>query len=288
LKGGLRVITKMEVFSANPSAPELPLAGFMPSSDPIHIRNIDGLEPVKADITSTALATGRGEKPQGSSVGKRNIVLTLGLNPDWQEQTMSTLRQLLYRYFMPQAWTKLRFFSDYLPTVDIEGIVESFVPNMFSQDPEIQVSILCHKPDFVETDSTIYYGLVDDGTTELEFEYTGTVATGFELRIQQSVANPGYTGPITIVLKSPVDPQTFIVDPVIINGTQYFRVSSVVNAKRVQTVAVADGAVTNLLAKMDNFSVWPQIEPGQNIVSVIAEENDQAWTLAYFNRFGGL
>ena len=282
------MITKVEVFSANPSAPELPLAGFMPSSDPIHIRNIDGLDPVKADITSTALASGRGEQPQSSTVGKRNIVFTLGLNPNWADQTMSTLRQMLYRYFMPQAWTKLRFFSDHLPTVDIEGEVEDFKANMFSQDPEIMVSILCHKPDFIETDATIYYGVVDDGSTELEFDYTGSVATGFEVRIAQSVANPGYNGPLTIVMKSPVMPQTFEVDPVLVNGAQYFKLSTVKNAKRVSSIAVADGAVINLLAKMGDFSEWPQMEPGENVFSVAAEEPGQAWTLAYFNRYGGL
>jgi hypothetical protein len=77
-------------------------------------------------------------------------VLTLGLNPNWVDQTVASLRRVLYRYLMPEAWTKLRFFSDDMPTVDIEGYVESFDPNMFTQDPEIQVSIICPKPDFIE------------------------------------------------------------------------------------------------------------------------------------------
>lgn len=282
------MLRKMEVFSSNPSAPELPLGGFMPSDDPIQVRGIDGLGPVKAEVASTAFATGRGELLQGSSIGKRNIVFTLGLNPDWDEQTMTSLRQKLYAYFLPEEWTKLRFFSDELPTVDIEGIVESFEPNIFSQDPEIQVSVLCHKPDFIEPDATIYNGVVDDGTIELEFEYIGNVSTGFELRVDRSVDNPSYSGDLIVINKAPVDPQTFEIEGVLIDTNKYFKLSTVRNAKRAQTIAYADGATTNLLSKMTDTSVWPEIKPGVNVFSIAAGEDGQTWTLAYFNRFAGL
>lgn len=280
----------MEVFSAQPNAPELALGGFYPNLDPVQMRDIpQGLGPVKADILSTPFATGKGELYQGSSVGKRNIVMTLGFNPNWRDQTMSSLRQQLYRYFLPEAWTKLRFFSDDMPTVDIEGYVESFEPNIFSQDPEVQISVICLKPDFIEADATIYYGVVDDGSTQLEIDYTGTVETGFEVRIDQTVDNPSYTGPIDIsVQQEPEAPQIFTVDPVSIDGTNYFKLSTVRNAKRVQKIARADGSATNLLAQVSGGSVWPKIKPGKNLFSVGALETGQKWTLAFFNRFGGL
>ena len=282
------MLQKVEVFSSNPSAPELPLGAFMASDDLIQIRSIDGLGPVKAEIASTPFATGDGELYQGSSVGKRNVVMTLGFNPDWVEQTASSLRQKLYAYFMPKAWTKLRFFSDELPTVDIEGIVESFEPNMFSQDPEIQVSVLCHKPDFVEIDATIFTGVVDDGTIELEFDYAGTVNTGFELQIQAAPDNPSYSGEINVLNKNQEPPQIFSVEDVTVDITKYFKLNTVRSQKRVANIAVADGAITNLLAKMTTDSTWPILEPGVNVISVAADEPGQAWTLAYFNRFGGL
>lgn len=283
------MLTRVEVFSSNPSAPELPLGGLFPNDDPVQVRSIDGLGPVKAEVSSTGFATGRGELFQGSSIGKRNIVMNLGLNPDWAEgQSMSILRQQLYRYFLPEAWTKLRFFSDHLPVVDIEGIVESFEPNMFSQDPEVQVSVLCHKPDFIEADAIIYDGIVDDGTAELEFEYTGTVPTGFELRVDRTVANPSYSGDLTITVKAPESPQILEMEDITVDTLKYFKMSSVRNAKRVQNIALADGAATNLLSKMTPESVWPELNPGINVISVGALETGQAWTLAYFNRFGGL
>lgn len=278
----------MEAFSQWPSAPAIGLGGFLANDDPVQVRDVQGIEPVKADITSTQSATGRGELPQGKSTGKRNIVLTLGLNPDWEVQTVSSLRQLLYAYFMPEQWCKLRFFSDDMPTVDIEGDVESFEPNIFSQDPEIQISIICYKPDFIDVDATIYEGVVDDGTTELEFEYIGTVPTGVELRVARTVDLPSYTGLLTATFLWNDIPSIFEINPVTIDTTKYFKYSSVKEMKRAQNVSVADGAITNLLNRVVQPPVWPELKPGQNVFSLAAATPGQAWTLAYYNRFGGL
>lgn len=280
------MILKVEVSGASP-APVLSLGGFMPSDDPIHLRNIDGLGPVKAEITTTPSGTSRGETKNGAAVGKRNLVFTLGLNPNWSSETISSLRQLLYSYFMTQEWVKLRFYSDELPTVDIEGTVESCDPNIFSSDPEMQVSIINEKPDFIDIDTSIYHGVVDDGSTEYVINYDGTVSTGIELRVDRSVALPAYSGPITITVTNPKrGAQTIKVDPVTIDTEKSFKMSSVQGARRVQNEALADGAVTNLLNKKSGL--WPLLERGENIITVAATTPGQAWTLAYFSRFGGL
>lgn len=281
------MITKIEVFSAQPSAPELPLGGSLAHHDPIHIRNVTGIGPVKAEVATTPFATSDGELYQGSTVGKRNIVLTLGFNPDWETKTIMSLRKMLYAYLLPKAWCKLRFYSSEYPAVDIEGYVESFEPNIFAQDPEVQVSIICPKPDFIESDATILYGTVDDGTNEVVVDYEGTVATGFEVRIQRSVTNPSYTGPIEI-RSTAVATQTFKIDTVTINTVQSFKMSSIKNAKRAVVIALADYAETNQLAYVASDSVWPELLPGENLVQVVGTEDAQIYTLAYFNRYGGL
>lgn len=283
------MITKMEVFSAQPSAPELSLGGTLASDDPIHIRDIQGLEPVTAEIATSPFATSDGVLITGSSVGKRNIVLTLGFSPNWEgSQTIATLRQLLYAYLLPKAWTKLRFFSDELPTVDIEGYVESLKPNIFSQDPEVQCSIICPRPDFIDADAVIISGNVDDGTTENVIDYIGTVPAGFELRVQRTIANPAYTGPITVTnVDNGLAPQIFSIDPVTVDVLKSFKLSTIKGHKRAGNVDVADGDFTNLLANVET-GIWPELRFGENVITVVATENDQLWTLAYFNRFGGL
>jgi hypothetical protein len=279
------VITKMQVFGVRPS-PALSLGGFMPSDDPVVIRNVDGLGPVKSDITTTPSGVSRGETFQGSATGKRNIVLTLGLNPDWSTQTMSSLRQLLYAYLMPEQWCKIRINSDELPTTDIEGYVESFEPNMFSQDPEIQVSIINPKPDFIEIDATIFKGTVDDGSNQHVIDYGGTISAGFEVRVDRTVDLVSYSGPVTIKVENSSGIQTITVNPVTVNTIQSFKMSSVQGKKRVQAETILDGSITNLLK--NKSGVWPELQPGENLISVSADQPGQTWTLAFFTRFGGM
>lgn len=279
------MIRKVEVFGVRP-APALSLGGFMPSDDPVNIRDIQGLGPVKSEILTTPSGVSRGETKNGSSVGKRNIVLMLGLNPDWVTETMSSLRQKLYAYFMTDQWVKLRFYSDDLPTVDIEGWVESCEPNMFSQDPEFQISIINEKPDFIDIDATIYRGVVDDGTNEYKVDYDGSVSTGIELRVDRSVDLPSYTGPITIKVVNSDGTQTIAIDPVTVDTVKSFKMSSVQGMRRVQNEVIADGAITNLIKLKSG--VWPEFANGENFISVAANQPGQAWTLAFFSRFGGL
>lgn len=282
------MITRMELFNSQVSAPELPLGGFMPNNDPVQILNIEGLGPVTAEISSTPFATGRGELHQGSSTGKRNIVLTLGLNPNWTDQTISSLRKFLYAYLMPEQWVKMRFFTDDYPDVQITGVVESFTPNMFSTDPEIQVSILCHKPDFVAVDATIIDGIVDDGTAENEINYIGTVSTGFELQVRSSDDLETYLGNLTIVNETPSEIQTFQALAVTIDPEKYFMINTVKSSRRIQNVLVDQSGTINILAKMVLGSTWLEFVPGENLFSIAADEPGQEWIIGYFNRFGGL
>jgi Phage tail protein len=282
------VITRMEVVSDRPDAPDLPLGGFMPNNEAIQIRNIEGLGPVKADIASTPFATGRGELYQGVSVPKRNIVLTLGLNPNYASQSMASLRQLLYAYFMPENWARYRFISDELPTVFINGIVESFEPNIFSQDPEIQVSIICPKPDFIDVNTTLLSGTVDDGTTETTVNYLGTVPTGFELKIQPSATLASYSGDLTIKNVVRGEEQIFKIQSVNVDSSMYVDLNTVRASRYVYNVSPVDESAIDILAKIARNPVWPELNSGENVLSFAASTPGLDWHLGYFQRFGGL
>jgi len=272
---------------------EFPLVGVLESSDPLQIRNIDGLGPVKADIASTPFATGRGAFHQGDSTGVRNIVLTVGLNPDWADQSVAALRQMLYAYFMPEKWTRLSFFSDELSQVDIDGVVESFEPNIFSQDPEIQVSILCHRPDFIDPNEKLVTGivpnsLVDGAPIQTVINYEGTAPTGFELRVKLVHPKPIYLGRLIVVNQGPTIYETFEMDEITLDVAHYFMLTTIKTARRVEEIYPADNWRGNLLANMKGGSKWPELKPGENTFSVGAEQSGLKYELRYYNRFGGL
>lgn len=285
------MLQRIEVESYSPTLP-LPIGGGA-TDDPIQVRNIDGLGPVKAALTSTAFATGRGSYFQGGSIPERNIVLTLGLNPNWTDQTVTSLRKLLYGYFMPEQWCKLRFFTDDYPDVAIEGICESVEPNIFSEDPEIQVSIIHHQPDFVAIDDTVIDGsvtnaLIDGDPTEYEFEYEGNAPAGFVLAVRPSPSNPDYTGPLLVVLETADSVDNFQVNAVTIDATKYLIFGTWDNDRKIQTVDETGAIVDILLKEVEVGSNWMKLKPGQNILAVSAEENFLAFKLTYFARYGGL
>ena len=110
------MLTKLQAYSAWESAPLLPLSdNGREETDLLQIRNIDGLDPVKATINTSAFGSVDGAAYIGSNVPTRNLVLTIHPNPDWGQWTFESLRRAVYDYFMPKLLTRLVFHSDDIP-----------------------------------------------------------------------------------------------------------------------------------------------------------------------------
>lgn len=286
------MITQMEVFTSRVTQAPLPVTDGLASTDPIQVRKIDGLGPVKAQINTGQYGSISGEYFRGSSRGKRNIVITVGLNPNWFDQTMESLRTILYSYFMPENEVKLRFTSSHMAQVDIEGIVESMEPNIFSRDPEIQVSIICPKPEFVGSSMTIFPGetlSLPDGTPT-EIEYLGTLPTGVWVTIASSTIAPSMTdGEIRIINETPDNPvpDLFVVTASI-DDTKYLELSTNKGNKYVRNVAVADGDITSLLGKNAMGSIWFELKHGLNKFRIMSTVPGLSWTLQYYSKYGGI
>lgn len=284
------MLTKLEARNAAATVLELSLASDVISTSALQIRNITGLGPVRASVTTTPLGSVDAESYAGSSVGKRNIVITIGLNPNWIDQSMESLRNQLYIHFMPKRSTLLRFYSTHLPTVEVLGYVESFEPNIFSKDPEIQVSIICPSPDFVAIVATVINDVVDgDNNSPSTIVYPGSVPTGFVLKVVSSVARPAYTGTIILAHKATDPSFTSLQFTATVDATMYAEVSTVPGQKYVRKVLVAGGAITSLLGSVVNPTTWQKLQPGTNLFYVYAASSPgQAWTMTYFARYGGL
>lgn len=259
-------------------------------ASPIQIRNINGLNPVTASVNTTPYGSVDGESYSGSNLGKRNILLTLGLNPNWVDQTMESLRHQLYKYFMTKQKVRLTFFSDVLPTTSIVGYVESCEPNIFSRDPEMQVSIICPEPDFVSVTPKVVTGVlldVDEGGATTTIVYEGTVPTGFVVKVENPPGASIATGRIEIDIAYPT-PTIFVLNPATVDDNHYVEISSVRGNKYARNVTISPFAIANVLKNVTQASKWPVLEPGENNVIVMAQEPGELWTLTYSERFGGL
>jgi len=251
----------------------------------IQIRNIDGLDPVKAAINTSLYGSVDGAAYVGGSVAARNIVLTVHPNPDWDNWSYEALRKLLYAYFMPKKSTRLEFESDDLAPVGISGIVEDITVNQFSKDQEFLVSVICPDPYFVALDPTVLTGQTNaEGPTVIEYE--GTIETGFNVK----VTFVSGTVPTAIEVQVGEPPVTDLVVTAGVDATKYYELNSVAMRKYVQNIAIGGGTITNLLPKVLEGSSWPMLQPGENDIFITTTPYGgiQDWELTYYERFGGL
>jgi hypothetical protein len=280
------VLTEVKAYSSWLSAPELLLdENGRAETDLIQIRNIDGLDPVKASVNTTPFGSVDGTSYVGSSVASRNLVLTVRPNPDWDDWTQAQLRRLIYSYFMPKRPSRLVFYSDDLIPVEITGIVEGVDNNQFSKDPEFLISVVCPYPYFTALEPTVLTGQANPEDPVI-VAYEGSVEAGFQLKVT-AVDPPDPTG-IGIQIGDPVISSLDVVTSV--DNLKYFEMSSVPMRKYVQTINLLTGVITNLLSKthVEEGSAWPMLQPGDNELFVITDEGTQDWELTYFACFGGL
>jgi len=278
------VLTKVSAYSFLDSAQALDVSEQGIYNDFIHIKEIEGLGPVEAAISTTPYGSVDGEAYSGSHVASRNIVITLGLNSDWDTWPIEKLRRLLYRYFMPKQKVRLVFESDdALPDMYIEGYTETVEPALFAKDPEIQVSIICPDPYF--------YGLTPitatGETPEDEFvtvNYEGSIDTGFLLTINHE-ATPTPNNLYTHV--GDEDNGVFGVS-IGVSSTVYFYMNSILGQKFARTVDTSSGVITNRIAQVHPGSVWPTLKPGLNDIYVYSDMGEQTWSVQYVPKFGGL
>jgi hypothetical protein len=262
------------------------VSGGLAALDPVQIKNIDGLGPVPASVNTIQYGSVDGEFYNDSTVGKRNIVLTVGINPNWAEQSIEEIRQIMYTYFLPKSKITLRFNSTHMAEVAIDGVVETFEPNLFAKTPEYQISIICPKPDFIATTSTIETGVTlpinDEGFSLID--YQGTSETGFVLTVSSADLSSG--AEFRAYNQAP-DLNVFIGTPGI-TPSYSFVWSTVSGDKYARLIPTAGGLVVNALNKITAGSQWFPLRQGLNTFQVQTTTPGLDWSLEYFAHYGGL
>lgn len=280
------MLTEVKAYSSWRSAPTLPLSDSdRAETDLIQVRNITGLDPVNASVNTSPFGSVDGTSYVGSSVLSRNIVLTLGPNPDWINWTYESLRRLLYQYFMPKRPVRLTFYSDDMIPVEITGIVESVEVNQFSKDPEIVISVICPDPYFTALDPKVITGqAIRSGGETTSIDYEGNIESGINVKVT-SVSG---SAPTVIGVQIGDPTLSYFNVTATATSSKYFEMSSVPMLKYAQNVDINNGVITNLLSKVLQGSSWPILQPGENDFSVITDMGVQDWELVYYERFGGL
>lgn len=113
------------------------------------VLNIVGLNPPNAQINTSSIANMDGSKFNSSKLSSRNIVITIKINGNIEENRIK-----LYKYFSTKEWCKFYYKNEHR-NVFIECYVESFECDLFSSDETAQISLQCPYPYFKDVQEII-------------------------------------------------------------------------------------------------------------------------------------
>lgn len=250
--------------------------------NPYQVAEIEGLEPVKANLTSSSYAGNDGEVFQGAKRAARNIKIKLDLDPDFVDDTFTTLRQGLYPFFLPKSEIRLRFYSDTGLYLDINGVVEEFTAPLFEKEPTAEIGIMCYQPDFTDPRIVSVDGLTVDDDTNTVLDYPGTVETG-------TVVTLNLNRPITDFTIYNVDEGGNILQ-LDFTGTlledDMLVVSSLKGAKGITLTRT--GISSSYLYGRSAQSKWIELSEGLNNFRIFTAGDPIPYVLEYVVRYGGL
>jgi len=273
------MISQVEVRS---SSGQLLTLGLESADDGLIVESIDGLDPVKATLVSSSFAVYDGALYQSSRRETRNIIITLGLDPDYVTTSVRDLRNRLYQFFMPKSEVGLRFFLEDDFTVNIMGRIESFDSVLFTAEPKVIISLICYDPDFIALESIVLEGDTVDDVTETLITYDGTVEVGgiLTLLIDRALTE------FTVYIRGG-DGVTHTIDFAgTLQADDILVINSIAGSKAVTLTRSA--VTTSFLYGVSPQSTWTELDPGDNYFRVYAVGAAISYTFEYTPRYGGL
>ena len=246
-----------------------------------HNKNYDvlevlGLNPPTAAINTANVAGYDGSRFNSSRVEQRNIVITLNIR-----YPIEANRLALYKYFRVKRYIKI-YYKNGSRDVFIEGYVESFENNIFTQLQQPQISIICPNPFWKSIKETY----VDFSNLSALFEFPFSISSsGIEFsrinRVTTAYINAGDVATGAIIKFHASTNQ--ILNPIFYNRTrgEYFGLNFdmyvgdtiTVNTQQGEksVTLLRNGETTNILSKRQSGSSWITFDPGVNEISYSAD-----------------
>lgn len=180
------MLTKVTVLSENQF--DLEIRNAMPT-DSIIVEKIEGLGPPDVNLFMGDYARDGGTYG-GRRALPRNVILTLGLNPNYADnETVDGLRLLLYKAFMDPYVASdgliLVLQDDTFADRYILGYTDKFDGDVFSDDTTVRIELQCPNPYILDSAMT---ELVASGPT-FPFTYEGSAETGLIITAEMTTTS---------------------------------------------------------------------------------------------------
>lgn len=246
------------------------------------LEDVKGLDPVKADISSSSFGQHDGSQYQSSRRGERNIVMVIGLVPDFVTNTVQSLRLDLARLLMPKRPVTLRMIDSDGSVVSIAGRVESFEAPLFTRIPKADISIICFDPDFKSHALTTKTGSSVTDITNTAIQYDGSVDTGFLFEMTVNRA----TNELALVLVNSMGESQRVDFAMALSAGDKIEIGSNFGEKGVWVTK--DGLRTPALYTITPNSNFLVLSPGVNQFRVQMAGAAIPWSIKYYERYGSL
>jgi hypothetical protein len=273
------MLTMVTIQNPQGNTLQLPLMDF---SGGYVVKDIQGLDPAKATLTSSSFAQLDGGQFQNSRREPRNITMKLGFLPDYTITTVSDLRQNLYKFLMPKMNVQFSIYDDGILFATTNAVIEDANNNMFSQDPEIDVSLICYDPDLYAPAPVSIPMLTANDPTTTDVVYDGTSETGviFTITLTRDMPSIGLYN-----LRPDGVQNAIILAGTFLNGDT-LTVSTVAGNKFVNVTRA--GLTFSVLYWLDLTSTWISLLNGVNKFRAFTPGIPASCTLSYTPKYGGI
>lgn len=263
------------------------------SMDPRYEPILQGGGPAPATINRAKVAGADGTTVNSSTVGERNLLLTIYLKRD-----VARARLNLYKYIATKRTLRVYYQADGLD-VYIDGIVETAEVDPWARDENMQVSIICPDPHWREITETVTDASVIKKLLEfpVAIESDGIELSALDYVNSTIVYNEGHveSGCIFELVAHVRSTQ-----PRIYNLTtgEYIGLNVdmlqgdrlVINTKRGQKSVThyRDGERSNYINNLMDGSTWMQLAVGANEYSYTVDEGEMRLLIYHTNMYQGV
>lgn len=237
------------------SAIDLPVDSAILTS-PFVLKSAEGLGPPDINI-SVSNSVDSGSSYRGLQPQPRQPVLLIGYQPNYASgQTVADLRALIYGLLTPVADLPVTLAIQDASRVTIArtyGQISKIEPNIFSKDPEVQITLVCFSA-YLQNWNQVIASPGTMSTNPIVLTNIGDAPSGFNMSIKLTADRSMFslTDPYGTALKFNYN---FVANDVItFDTTPGSRMAKVTRA----------GVDTNLLPYQDPSSVWLQMRGGAN------------------------
>lgn len=279
-------------------ASETPYSIEMVKPDPegLIIKGIEGLGAGVSDIHQSDRASMDGNVFNGARLGARNIVFSMGFGNRLDPETG---REISYAITPIKEKITMKFVTT-RKTVLIDGYVESNEPEIFTNEPAFQVSVLCVEDPYFRSpldervitrlygfDQKFEFPFSNESLTTprlnlgeylldnyVDLRYEGTVRTGVTIRFifigdgkNPAIMNERTgqsmridTAKVATISGAPVKAGD-IIEVHTIRGSKYVHL-------------IRDGKRINIINALSRTSGWIEVRPGINPISVYTDTAD--------------